>query len=53
MDSNCNGEVCILSTYTIPKDSALEAILNQADAWQRDFIIIAYELGRSAKERLE
>jgi len=38
--------------YTIPKDSALEAILNTA-RWEIDLIIIAYELGRSAKERLQ
>jgi hypothetical protein len=37
--------------YTIPKDSALEAILKVAK-WESDLILIAYELGRSAKERL-
>jgi len=40
------------SHYTIPKDSALEAILNTSK-WESDLIIIAYELGRSAKERLQ
>ena len=37
--------------YTIPKDRALLALLN-ASTWEHDLIVIAYELGRSAKERL-
>ena len=38
--------------YTIPKDSALESVLNLTHL-EKDLVIIAYELGRSAKERLK
>lgn len=38
--------------YTIPKDSALESVLALSHL-EKDLIIIAYELGRSAKRRLE
>jgi len=38
-------------TYTIPKDSALLALLNTA-TFEHDLIVVAYELGRSAKGRL-
>ena len=36
--------------YTIPKDRALLALLN-VSKWESDLIVIAYELGKSAKER--
>lgn len=36
--------------YTIPKDRALLALLNVAK-FEHDLIVVAYELGRSAKER--
>ena len=36
--------------YTIPKDRALLALLNVAKL-EHDLIVIAYELGKSAKER--
>lgn len=39
-------------SYTIPEDRALLALLNTAK-WESDLIVIAYELGKSAKERLE
>jgi len=39
-------------SYTIPKDRALLALLNVAK-WESDLIVVAYELGRSAKERLK
>lgn len=37
-------------TYTIPKDRALLALLN-VSRLESDLIVIAYELGKSAKER--
>lgn len=37
--------------YTIPKDRALLALLN-VSKWESDLIIIAYELGKSAKDRM-
>ncbi len=38
-------------SYTIPKDRALLALLN-VSKWEFDLIVIAYELGKSAKERM-
>jgi len=38
-------------SYTIPKDRALLALLNVSQ-WESDLIVIAYELGKSAKERM-
>ncbi len=37
--------------YTIPKDRALLALLN-VSKWEHDLIVIAYELGKSARERM-
>lgn len=37
--------------YTIPKDRALLALLNVAK-WESDLIVIAYELGKSARVRM-
>jgi len=38
-------------SYTIPKDRALLALLNVVK-FESDLIVIAYELGKSAKERM-
>ncbi len=38
--------------YTIPKDRALLALLNTVK-FEHDLIVIAYELGKSAKERMD